>query len=123
MDTSKKYIKMCEKAVEVQKLWIPKRGDFIVEPAKKDSALIISASLNRMFPMDIWLPRQDQLQEICPYKYPEYVFRFYDFLQKEFIYKDEWICLDSFSMEQLWLAFVMKEKWNKIWDGQNWVKL
>ena len=24
------------------------------------------------------------------------------------------------SMEQLWLAFVMKEKYNKVWDGETW---
>ena len=24
------------------------------------------------------------------------------------------------SMEQLWLAFVMKEKYNKIWNGEKW---
>ena len=26
------------------------------------------------------------------------------------------------SMEQLWLAFVMKGKYSKVWDGENWVK-
>ncbi len=25
------------------------------------------------------------------------------------------------SMEQLWLAFVMKEKYNKVWTGEEWV--
>ena len=24
------------------------------------------------------------------------------------------------SMEQLWLAFVMSEKYNKIWNGKEW---
>jgi len=24
------------------------------------------------------------------------------------------------SMEQLWLAFVMKEKYNKVWNGKEW---
>jgi len=28
---------------------------------------------------------------------------------------------DDVTWEQLWLAFVMKEKHNKIWDGDNWV--
>jgi hypothetical protein len=27
---------------------------------------------------------------------------------------------DSFN--ELWLAFVMKEKYNKIWNGKDWVK-
>jgi len=26
------------------------------------------------------------------------------------------------SMEQLWLAFVMKELYNKQWSGEEWVK-
>jgi hypothetical protein len=26
------------------------------------------------------------------------------------------------SWEQLWLAFVMKEKSNKIWDGKQWIE-
>jgi len=24
------------------------------------------------------------------------------------------------SMEQLWLAFVMKEKFDKVWNGEDW---
>ena len=27
----------------------------------------------------------------------------------------------GFSMEQLWLAFAMKEKYNKSWDGKDWI--
>jgi predicted Abi (CAAX) family protease len=26
------------------------------------------------------------------------------------------------SMEQLWLAFVMKEQYNKVWNGKDWIK-
>jgi hypothetical protein len=26
------------------------------------------------------------------------------------------------SMEQLWLAFVLKEKYGKVWSGTDWVK-
>ena len=29
----------------------------------------------------------------------------------------------SASMEQLWLAFVMKEKYNKTWNGESWVNV
>jgi len=29
---------------------------------------------------------------------------------------------DFTSMEQLWLAFVMKEKYQKVWDGNGWIK-
>jgi hypothetical protein len=30
---------------------------------------------------------------------------------------------DEASPEQLWLAFVMKEKYNKVWNGEDWVKV
>ena len=26
------------------------------------------------------------------------------------------------SMEQLWLAFVMKERYSKLWNGEEWIK-
>ena len=25
------------------------------------------------------------------------------------------------SMEQLWMAFYMKEKYNKVWNGEKWI--
>jgi len=64
----------------------------------------------------IWLPRQDQLQEI---------------VSPSFLKEDKFMIIDKFlsfidyadrewSFEQLWLAFVMKEKFNKIWDGEEW---
>lgn len=28
-----------------------------------------------------------------------------------------------YSMEQLWLAFVVKTRWNKVWSGTDWVAL
>jgi len=30
---------------------------------------------------------------------------------------------DFTSMEQLWLAFVMNEKYNKVWNGKDWMKV
>ena len=29
----------------------------------------------------------------------------------------------TWSMEQLWLAFVMKENYNKVWSGNDWIKI
>lgn len=34
---------------------------------------------------------------------------------------EEWLLKMRFSGEQLWLAFVMKKKFNKTWDGEKWV--
>ena len=67
----------------------------------------------------IWLPRQDQLQEM--------VFQLgepptaYIVLLREFMQRNSPYYVMFASMEQLWLAFVMKEKFNKTWDGEKWL--
>lgn len=67
-------------------------------------------------PYYVWLPRQDQLQEM--------------------VSSDYWVCWNGLheyvhrmmyplgltSMEQLWLAFVMKEKYEKVWQNGEWVE-
>lgn len=69
----------------------------------------------------IWLPRQDQLQEMLsikdvPLQSVAWVGYLLCLLQYDFA---RW----TTSMEQLWLAFVMKEKYNKVWNGDNWNKV
>lgn len=73
----------------------------------------------------VWIPRQDQLQKILgkerfighwdgEYFNPSC---FYIWFEQNHLY-----CITNFtSMEQLWLAFVMMEKYKKIWDGEKWV--
>lgn len=66
------------------------------------------------------LERQDQLQEMIEdNSRPAWVLinRFYEWHNN----KLRTISYALASMEQLWLAFVMKEKFNKIWDGKHWV--
>ena len=29
---------------------------------------------------------------------------------------------EKWTQEQLWLAFIMKEKYNKVWNGEDWIK-
>ncbi|KKL82719.1 hypothetical protein LCGC14_1981920 [marine sediment metagenome] len=62
---------------------------------------------------NVWLPRQDQLQEMVK---RDSLHLILDFECFAISYGDL-----STSMEQLWLAFVMKEKYNKTWDGGKWV--
>jgi hypothetical protein len=59
-----------------------------------------------------WLPRQDQLQEMLSnnINYTIQVQGFDGML--EFSGRQSW--------EQLWLAFVLKEKFNKVWNGEKW---
>ena len=89
----------------------------------------------------IWLPRQDQLQEMIEFDSLEKYWvkrgihltnwhivesrlnRFYDFTMIGLCRDTERLseyCVQFTSMEQLWLAFVMKEKHSKVWDGEKW---
>ena len=75
----------------------------------------------------IWLPRQDQLQEMSNTK-PSGIllsnfYNWYHTQQKKatLVVSDK--LAFSMSMEQLWLAFVMKEKYNKIWENESWITM
>jgi hypothetical protein len=145
MDTSKEYIEMCWKAVEVQELWEPRFGDlYIVSNVEFDFIVLtynnktgIVQGINKEgkeqyfhIKSRTWLPRQDQLQGIIKNKIESdygLQIRFIDFLDNfDFRKKKnsgditETGVIRSMSMEQLWLAFVMKERWNKTWNGTEW---
>ncbi len=73
----------------------------------------------------IWLPRQDQLQGMvqCSSFYSHVTnAKFQQFIMQEqsmvkFLYENREV-----SYEQLWLAYVMFEKFGKVWTGEEWVK-
>jgi len=112
MDTSETYIKMCLKAREVQALATQTQYDYWVHAP-------VGAGM-------IWLPRQDQLQEMLyPGQEARTIFAEFAFLVGDS--RVEFLDLlpeyrQYTSMEQLWLAFVMKQKHNKIWNGQEWIR-
>ncbi len=131
MDTTKEYILMCEKAPEVQELWDIRKGDFVF--GGKMPVYVIYK--NQESKLDyIWLPTQSQLQGMLWNEEREGIEKstdsevqgFYWDLMKEVFeclkwYDDECYDYNHFtSMEQLWLAFVMKEKFNKTWNGKEW---
>jgi len=145
MDTSKEYINMCRKAVEIQKLFKAEKGDFYfcfctdIEPTDmfpKGYGLSIitewDADLNSELLIrsgtDIWLPRQDQLQEMIETQLSvksnanHIAIHFAQFVNNHLENVVYWE-LELKSMEQLWLAFVMWEKFNKKWnkDWSNWM--
>lgn len=63
VDTSAKYIKMCASAKEVQYKWDFQPGDFVYDPVF-DQVQIHLYDPPRDFTDYVWLPRQDQLQEM-----------------------------------------------------------
>jgi hypothetical protein len=69
-----------------------------------------------------FVPRQDQLQDMLgPYPGNYVLFKRWT-EELEFENGNPISKLQTFtSMEQLWLAFVMKDKYNKEWNGEDWV--
>ena len=133
MDTSETYIKMCEKASEIQEFrisdspiqhtFILRKGDWYV--IKNDRVVIVS-STNKLALIDycFWLPRQDQLQSILDSDIhavaslnlfiawlhgpvPPLGMTYHNVIE--------------LSMEQLWLMYVMKAKFGKFWNGEEWI--
>jgi len=157
MDTSKEYVKMCEKAVEIQEycrdninklrpsyiydnllnvvcliIWCPKSlrkklgqisNEHIVSiEENNDKGVYLEEGTTGTF---YWLPRQGQLQDIYytdkikerfgTSKEVHIILSINIFLRENSVYVN---LLNS--MEQIWLAFIMKEKFNKVWDKDNW---
>jgi len=141
MDISKEYIRMCEKAVELQKNWTPQNLDYIYSIYEKQIKNVDDIRLHWMYHKSIkqyqninhikgsktyanvwyqvvWIPRQDQLQDILNYELSDLIYKFKDWNCASGF---EWMSDNKFtSMEQLWLAFVMYEKYIKYWDGEKW---
>lgn len=145
MDTTKKYIGMCREARDIQSNWDSKIGRYF--NSCMGGVCIYTGRLhasgwtfeviceNDIEGRHIWLPRQDELQEMLdkPKKWADSAF---DMLCSIYDFSQDWVgggaetmglndfgeYLEKFSSaEQVWLAFVMKEKYNKTWDGKEWI--
>lgn len=134
MDVSFEYVKMCEKAEEIQELDIVGFNEKDFYTIRNDvfyheglGYQDIDRDIIRLkeYPV-IWLPRQDQLQEmVCPsslwnlnHRFSKWLYDVDDDGDIDLHVRHEH--LDFKSMEQLWLAFILSEKYNKVWDGEDW---
>lgn len=95
MDITKEYALMCKKAIEIQ-------------------------ALNKVIAPQIWLPRQDQLQDMLIGQYKD-IYEMIDDFRNSII---NIVNNRLKSLEQLWLIFVMKENHNKVWSDKDkdWIK-
>lgn len=139
MQVTKNYIEMCEQAEEIQKLWEPKKGDWLYWEVDKSVKLIITLHMIeaikrfRTIPIHytdnleyhIWLPTQEQLQKLMP---KTDIISLVEFIRNaELRYHDKFdkntvgYFTGTFeTLNELWLAFVMKERWGKIWVDGVW---
>lgn len=107
----------------------PSISDFI-SITEEDGTTGVYTSSELLKNRHIWLPTQSQLQEMVLKETKLEPWRlnvvFMDWQQNEFDYDEHgsprWKHGPYHTMEQLWLAFVMKEKYNKAWNGEKWIK-
>jgi len=131
MDKTTRYIKMCKEAKEIQAERVEGLGirrlrpdDFVAGNFGENLKTYICEDISRYWIIRdelIWLPRQDQLQELLyGHIQQDYgvIADMYDFTKENLEYVKQFR-----SLEQLWLAFVMKIKYNKIWDDkkEEWI--
>ena len=132
MDNSETFIKMCD-CLEIQSgklqilhsdywCWRSYHGGVFLR-GERDPLEMIDHRGKHPRNDRIWLPRQDQLQEMVRrdnQDFPNFALNFCTWVSTKL-----WSpFLDKFtSMEQLWLAFVMKENYNKVWDSSRWNEL
>ena len=139
MDTSEIYVKMCEAAKEIQEACpIDFKG---YKPLF--NGITYDENAGDVFyyrgERKVWLPRQDQLQEMLQYNDSKLIWRKIDMFH-HFCYpgrdlstmphpcqmtavESHELYIEHFTtMEQLWLAFVMYEKYGKKWNGEAWIK-
>jgi len=132
---------MCEKAVEVQELWKPVVGDYVALSRFPGQGFLLEIKtkghearplyqvehgFNNQYRSElIWLPRQDQLQDMLKEKLP--IFSDKGLTKLLNIFTDSVLLktleigiIRKMSFEQLWLAFVMEEKFNLTWNGEDW---
>ena len=129
MDTSKEYIKMMEMAWPIIKDDVPigtilfsrrLRMQYVLDGGIVRCPERVSISdCERAFP----LLEQDQLQEMVKPAKKESRARVLELTERFSGYCAVNTISQFSSMEQLWLAFYMKEKYNKVWDGENWKTL
>ena len=152
MDTSKEYIKMCEKATEIQEIWQPKEWDYIWSNVERDKGWEVwvlsgyetdsgyygpgidddwgTKEERECGRITTWLPRQDQLQDMwlnretvdawgTPVEIDQKTDRVFWLFQK-FTDSIQERKYSAQTGEQLWLRYVMKEKYNKTWNGDDW---
>jgi len=140
VDISKEYIEMCKNAVEVQRNWEPIIGD-CVKINHLDVDIITKIDTDSLNPFRtsagygfnypsyinkiIWLPRQDQLQKLSNNYYEKGQYnlltKFYDWCTLfSYTYDNESPINFFNTMEQLWLGFIMFERYKKVWDSETW---
>jgi len=119
----KEYIEMCRSAEEIQEQWEPKEGDITIDKNGLETICPNFRDFDKGYwkKHTKWIMRQEDLQNI--YFSNERTEDFYsEWLSnyaREFGYNE----MSSNDLTILWLVFVMRELYGKIWDDdiKKWI--
>lgn len=104
-----------------KKLGIKENSIIVSIESDKDRGMWIQEGTRESDKPVVILWRQDQLQEI--WREGEAGLAVGEVkLLIEWMYQNKSYVFDFDTHEQLWLAFVMKEKYGKVWNGEEWVE-
>lgn len=141
MDTTEVFKEMCEKA---DLDWIPKFGDIVYCKSTNETGIVRSvykdysgkewvcfSTENKdegvfefSAPKDSYIPlwRQDQLQDMVRSKltYTDAIGAVWKLYNAVGVNRSSSYAKLN-SLEQIWLNFVMEEKYSKIWDSKEWI--
>jgi hypothetical protein len=138
MDKSRQYIQMCKRSKEIQSLWQPKTGDFYADigsevhcyfpdssktgAIKSGFGITTGKKVTTISPL-VWLPKLEQLIEAAQVQgccFRDTSFQFYEWVKLP--YGKGTIPANKLfiSLEQVWLAFIMKTRFGKIWEDGGW---
>lgn len=112
------FIKMCQKAEEIQQLWKPKSGDlFMYKVAFGPRPWMLSPDIEGAIITwegkqkdRFWLPRQEDLQKICmEQQFPDARSLKLNFEARDFPFED---------LNKEWILFTMEFCFGKIWNPE-----
>jgi hypothetical protein len=135
------YIKMCVAAQDILRpKWVPKHGDRVLTRWNSDENKIEidyyskdfitkEASVLLHHRTDVWLPRQEDLQQIIingfkgedKFYAPTPIMILKDFYKNHIPNKND--LNDKRNLNELWLCFVMETCYNKQWNGTTWTEI
>ena len=140
MDRSVGYICLCMQAKEIQVQWRPRHGDFFLGENHRIECWVDSVHAGRQIHKGfgitrkeskvisltpyVWLPRLDQVMELAQVpgrRFESVSQEFYTWTKTPY---DADFSLPSqlfATLEQSWLAFVMRSRHGKIWNGADWI--
>ena len=135
------FIKQCEKAEEIQERWRHPFKNYIGDlywKGKKylmipEACIFVTEIMFKPDDDHIYLPTQEQLQEIILPVLKKKYNKYYDLVKKDrqanWIFRicncflNEHSEIYSNNMNELWLAFIMYQLYNKRWTGKDWITI